>query len=896
MPITVTQINFDPTLWAAGGGAGTAPGDNGFDAFPVFMDQDGVTAWAFEYFADGWARFNLSDGSIVQQDALFGTPAFFNSIYTHEDGSGTFLQDDQGHYYTFVNQTTIYKSHVGAGIAGNLFNGYMIDDATLDIHTGSPLGTTFPIIEGTNNPIAPASDGNRYIVLTQSQGSPKFAAINVGTMSIVGTYPITNRVGGNPFMDSNGDFWSFTGIPGNSTVTASQVVGNQLTITFSTAHSFQSGDAVLFDLFTEPELHFQSMVLTGTTMFTITGPFTHANYVNPTESGFVTNESIILIKWHPADGATLGVLNVTTHRIQASVTGLITAPNFSNYIPSTNSVLLGTDNQWSGDLVSLNLTTLTQNAIHLDDFTFFGLGDGAFDLPACLFVQGVGGILNSELALAGDVLNPAHTIWSGTQTGGILNLVDPAALTLTQTFDITSLINASAPLTPTPSDRAGNRRFGYINQTQESAGSVVTFTGPNNFIAGDIFSPQNLTVATWLGGNLTVLTATGTSWTANDPTLHGTSPLSNEGYPPGNRAIAQGSHSAIAMQALTPAANMVWNSAARKLVLTYQYIGSPVYLLSGFALPSPPALNGSSALLVSSEAPSSFEDTVTFTATVSDPIVGDPNPNTAPIGTVNFVADGTFGFGSATLAPLTATISMVQASATVATYTASNSFSSGQKVTITGFHAGFVQFNQTNVTIATASPSSFTVNGTYTVQAQVTQNGTATSTSASQASAFTGVLIPGLHTIVAHYLGDPTPVTGHTATNSNTVTQQVVNVSTNNTVELPGFALIGNFSVLGDSALPPQAQLSAIPTTATPHQSINLLWNTLNVAFVRITGNNGTDYQPAGFDTGFISTSGSGIYVVGSGFTATITLTLQAYDLTHTAIPGLVSQVLIHIA
>src|SRR5215469_3524654 len=46
---TVIQVTFDPSKWAAGNGAGTAYGDNGYNAYSVFLDRDGTTAWAFEY-------------------------------------------------------------------------------------------------------------------------------------------------------------------------------------------------------------------------------------------------------------------------------------------------------------------------------------------------------------------------------------------------------------------------------------------------------------------------------------------------------------------------------------------------------------------------------------------------------------------------------------------------------------------------------------------------------------------------------------------------------------------------------------------------------------------------------------------------------------------------------
>jgi hypothetical protein len=117
---------------------------------------------------------------------------------------------------------------------------------------------------------------------------------------------------------------------------------------------------------------------------------------------------------------------------------------------------------------------------------------------------------------------------------------------------------------------------------------------------------------------------------------------------------------------------------------------------------------------------------------------------------------------------------------------------------------------------------------------------------------------------------------------------------------LPGFALIASYSTAGDNALAPQATLYAVPESAMSGQSVSLLWDTLNVAYVGITGNNHVDYQSPpppgsalGFNTGLLSTTGAGIYIVNGGFTVTITLTLQGYDATQTAIPGLTSTVVI---
>ncbi len=136
------------------------------------------------------------------------------------------------------------------------------------------------------------------------------------------------------------------------------------------------------------------------------------------------------------------------------------------------------------------------------------------------------------------------------------------------------------------------------------------------------------------------------------------------------------------------------------------------------------------------------------------------------------------------------------------------------------------------------------------------------------------ILSVGIHNITAVYTGDAN-YSGCTAT-PNPLVQQVTTVVIF-PPDIAGFALMASFSSAGDSALPPQAILFAVPANTSAHTSITLLWNTINVGQVEITGNNGLD--PA-FDTGRISTTGSGVYIVGNGFTKTILLTLTAYDAT----------------
>lgn len=204
--------------------------------------------------------------------------------------------------------------------------------------------------------------------------------------------------------------------------------------------------------------------------------------------------------------------------------------------------------------------------------------------------------------------------------------------------------------------------------------------------------------------------------------------------------------------------------------------------------------NTTNSLLISSEAPSFFEDTVTFTTTVTAAPQLGSNP---PTGTV------TFFDGLITLA----TVGVVPTSPT------------------------------SDHSVATLDITTLAI---------------------------------GTHSISAVYSGDG----NYSPSTSNTVLQQV-NALTAPTNTVPPFCAIASFTPNGDTSLPPQATLFAVPANTTPHHSVTLLWDTINVAQIEITGNNGVD--PA-FDTGLLTTAGSGAYVVGNGFLATITLLLTAYD------------------
>ena len=91
--------------------------------------------------------------------------------------------------------------------------------------------------------------------------------------------------------------------------------------------------------------------------------------------------------------------------------------------------------------------------------------------------------------------------------------------------------------------------------------------------------------------------------------------------------------------------------------------------------------------------------------------------------------------------------------------------------------------------------------------------------------------------------------------------------------DLPGFALIASYSNEGDSSLPAWAEFSVLPAAAAAGEPIFIFWTSNNVTRVGIVGTNGVDSVNE-----VISTTGSGIYEVVSGFQATIVLACTGYD------------------
>lgn len=128
----------------------------------------------------------------------------------------------------------------------------------------------------------------------------------------------------------------------------------------------------------------------------------------------------------------------------------------------------------------------------------------------------------------------------------------------------------------------------------------------------------------------------------------------------------------------------------------------------------------------------------------------------------------------------------------------------------------------------------------------------------------------GGHTITATYNGDSTY-----DSSSGTIAQTVT--SSGDTIVLPGFAFRGIYLTTGDEGLTPSASAAAIPSVMASYTPVYIVWNTVNIVLVRITGSNGVD---APVDSGFITVmgSGSGFYEIPTGLQQSMVLTFNAYD------------------
>jgi len=124
--IQVTGTGFDSNVW------GLVP------------DNDGTTCWAFLDTAVGnttkYARFSLTDGSIVHAGNLFGGSGYINN----RTNANVFWAQDNGKYYTLSKHTgtvCLYQFQVGSSAGGSseVLDTYSTGTVSFNLN-GAPLG------------------------------------------------------------------------------------------------------------------------------------------------------------------------------------------------------------------------------------------------------------------------------------------------------------------------------------------------------------------------------------------------------------------------------------------------------------------------------------------------------------------------------------------------------------------------------------------------------------------------------------------------------------------------------------------------------------------------------------------------------------------------------------
>ncbi len=136
------------------------------------------------------------------------------------------------------------------------------------------------------------------------------------------------------------------------------------------------------------------------------------------------------VKWHPADGASGGNLNVTATTVPNATVGF-TGSEWFTYIPANHAVFIAGGpggSSYTSQTAVIDLTSFARLAYHADDLTFFFQGWNFNQYGG----QSIGGAAMDIGVLANGLLcNPGTVNPQTSQAGGILNIIDPVTLTLT---------------------------------------------------------------------------------------------------------------------------------------------------------------------------------------------------------------------------------------------------------------------------------------------------------------------------------------------------------------------------------------------------------------------------------------------------------------------------------
>jgi hypothetical protein len=389
----------------------------GKDVAAVFLDSDGATAWGFQFLNPGFVRWNLATNTKLFEGKIFNDASSDNSEFLDEAGNNIpmWRQDAHGHYYTSYSLT----------------------------HAPTPSHTfLYKLSLGSGS----AGDlGNSYLVTN--------ATLDLTALSL-GSGSLSNMAANGIVFDGN-DANTYLAWQGSGANSRKMFVVKLNDMSF--VGSFDSGNS--------SEASRRCFADSSGNLWGVW---------SRTSAG---NEHLLFAKWVPSSGAAANVLNsVVATAVSKSSLGFLSDNNNLNevaYIPSSNSVIAinraSPSSPDNAQLAVIRLSDLTVTNTRASNSTFSYTGqliDALF--TACL--QGVQ--IDGSFAIQGNTLTAG-------QLGGVLNIIDPNALTSTSTLDVTALINSTGGLDPVPQDSfyAGSpySPFSSMGYDQAHARLVVTF-------------------------------------------------------------------------------------------------------------------------------------------------------------------------------------------------------------------------------------------------------------------------------------------------------------------------------------------------------------------------------------------------------------------------------------
>lgn len=309
-----------------------------------------------------------------------------------------------------------------------------------------------------------------------------------------------------------------------------------------------------------------------------------------------------------------------------------------------------------------------------------------------------------------------------------------------------------------------------------------------------------------------------------------TTPASGAGTPTGNVTFYDGA-SALGTVALNGSGQASLSSSALSLgahSITVQYAGDANFLASTSAALSQNINQAATTSSVASNLnPSTFGQTVTFTATVSvsAPGVGTPTGSVSfrdgatvlGSGTLNGSGQATFGTAALTAGAHSITVlyagdANFQTSTSGAITQTVNQASTGTALTSSVNPSVFGQSTTLTATVSAIAPGAGTPTGTVEFRDGATVLGSGTLNGSGVATLATSALSAGSHTLSAVYAGD-----SNFLTSTSSGLAQTVNAANTGTTVVSGT----NPSLLGNSVTFTATVIASLPGGGTPSGNVN---------------------------------------------------------------------------